>query len=177
MDHNITKKRKLKADDAVTNGVAPAKKSKQVKPVSKRAEVSEDDDVDNEDDEEEKEEDDEDDEDEDDNKEEDAEEGEEEAASGADLPVGAVPVLPPSAADAADSFDELKLSDKTMQAIGEMGFTKMTSIQRAVRIFFPLLTKYPALLTTASNRPFPRCSLARMFSVPPRLVRARLLLS
>lgn len=145
MDRNITKKRKLKEEDAVTNGIAPAKKSKQVKPVSMRADESEEDDE-NDNDEEEEEEDENEDE-EDNNEEEDAEEDEEEAINVADLPAGAVPVLPPSAADAA-SFEELKLSDKTMQAIGEMGFTKMTSIQRAVRISAALLTSYPALLTS-----------------------------
>ncbi|KAK0706169.1 ATP-dependent RNA helicase has-1 [Lasiosphaeria miniovina] len=39
-------------------------------------------------------------------------------------------LLPPSIATDAQDFAELKLSDKTMQAIGEMGFTKMTEIQR-----------------------------------------------
>ncbi|KAK2595033.1 ATP-dependent RNA helicase [Conoideocrella luteorostrata] len=45
-----------------------------------------------------------------------------------DLPTDGIPILP-SAADS-ELFEQLKLSDKTMKAIGEMGFTKMTSIQR-----------------------------------------------
>lgn len=61
-------------------------------------------------------------------------EGEDEEMNGNDLPTESAPTLPMSNADA-QSFDELKLSDKTMQAIKEMGFTKMTSIQKSVRLF------------------------------------------
>jgi ATP-dependent RNA helicase DDX18/HAS1 len=39
-------------------------------------------------------------------------------------------LLPPSVSTDAQAFSELNLSDKTMKAIGEMGFTKMTEIQR-----------------------------------------------
>ncbi|KAK3906145.1 ATP-dependent RNA helicase HAS1 [Staphylotrichum tortipilum] len=39
-------------------------------------------------------------------------------------------LLPPSVTTDAQAFSELNLSDKTMKAIGEMGFTKMTEIQR-----------------------------------------------
>jgi ATP-dependent RNA helicase DDX18/HAS1 len=39
-------------------------------------------------------------------------------------------LLPPSVATNAQDFSELNLSDKTMKAIAEMGFTKMTEIQR-----------------------------------------------
>ncbi|KAJ4286572.1 ATP-dependent RNA helicase [Collariella sp. IMI 366227] len=39
-------------------------------------------------------------------------------------------LLPPSVATDAQAFSELNLSDKTMKAIEEMGFTKMTEIQR-----------------------------------------------
>lgn len=38
--------------------------------------------------------------------------------------------LPPGAESNANTFDELKLSERTMKAITEMGFTKMTEIQR-----------------------------------------------
>lgn len=47
-----------------------------------------------------------------------------------DLPTNGATLLPP-AADS-QNFDELKLSDKTMKAIDEMGFSKMTAIQRTV---------------------------------------------
>lgn len=39
-------------------------------------------------------------------------------------------LLPPSVTTNAQDFSELGLSEKTMKAIGEMGFTKMTEIQR-----------------------------------------------
>jgi ATP-dependent RNA helicase DDX18/HAS1 len=39
-------------------------------------------------------------------------------------------LLPPSVSTSAQAFSELNLSEKTMKAIGEMGFTKMTEIQR-----------------------------------------------
>ncbi|KAL2680656.1 ATP-dependent RNA helicase [[Neocosmospora] mangrovei] len=62
--------------------------------------------------------------DEDEEEEDDAEEG------NTDLPDGGQLTLPPVAGAEAQSFEELKLSDKTMKAIKEMGFTKMTEIQR-----------------------------------------------
>jgi ATP-dependent RNA helicase DDX18/HAS1 len=46
------------------------------------------------------------------------------------LPQGDGALLPPSISSNAQDFSELQLSDKTMQAISEMGFTKMTEIQR-----------------------------------------------
>ncbi|QUC22740.1 uncharacterized protein UV8b_06981 [Ustilaginoidea virens] len=46
-----------------------------------------------------------------------------------DLAAANAPLLP--AATDSELFEQLKLSDKTMKAIGEMGFTKMTSIQKA----------------------------------------------
>ncbi|PNY28708.1 ATP-dependent RNA helicase HAS1 [Tolypocladium capitatum] len=46
-----------------------------------------------------------------------------------DLPADGGLLLPPTTES--QTFDELKLSEKTMKAIGEMGFTKMTSIQRS----------------------------------------------
>lgn len=137
MDRNITKKRKLKEAEAISNGIDSAKKSKkQPKAVPKPAEENEDleDEVVDEEEEEEQEEQDEEEENDDEAPEDNEEDGEEEedGENGTDLPAGIVPTLPPTAGDAA-SFDELKLSDKTMKSIGEMGFTKMTSIQRAVR--------------------------------------------
>ncbi|KAK3304894.1 P-loop containing nucleoside triphosphate hydrolase protein [Chaetomium strumarium] len=47
-----------------------------------------------------------------------------------DIPQGDGALLPPPISSNAQDFSELNLSDKTMQAISEMGFTKMTEIQR-----------------------------------------------
>ncbi|KAF7554320.1 hypothetical protein G7046_g6846 [Stylonectria norvegica] len=47
-----------------------------------------------------------------------------------DLPDGGNLTLPPVAGSEALSFKELNMSDKTMKAIDEMGFTTMTEIQR-----------------------------------------------
>ncbi|GKU04788.1 atp-dependent rna helicase has1 [Fusarium langsethiae] len=47
-----------------------------------------------------------------------------------DLPDGGKLTLPPVAGAEAQSFEELNLSEKTMKAIKEMKFTKMTEIQR-----------------------------------------------
>ncbi|KAM0246433.1 hypothetical protein ACHAP5_004747 [Fusarium lateritium] len=55
---------------------------------------------------------------------------EEKAEDNTDLPDGGKLTLPPVAGAEAQSFDELNLSDKTMKAIKEMNFTKMTEIQR-----------------------------------------------
>ncbi|KAM4066507.1 DEAD/DEAH box helicase [Hirsutella rhossiliensis] len=45
------------------------------------------------------------------------------------LPTDAALTLPPTTDS--QTFDELKLSEKTLQAINEMGFSKMTTIQRS----------------------------------------------
>jgi ATP-dependent RNA helicase DDX18/HAS1 len=47
-----------------------------------------------------------------------------------DIPKSDGALLPPSVSTNAQAFSELNLSDKTMKAIDEMGFTKMTEIQR-----------------------------------------------
>ncbi|KAJ3521636.1 hypothetical protein NM208_g13201 [Fusarium decemcellulare] len=64
----------------------------------------------------------------------DEEEGEDtnddKAEDSTDLPDGGKLTLPPVSGAEAQSFEELSLSDKTMKAINEMGFTKMTEIQR-----------------------------------------------
>ncbi|KYK58101.1 ATP-dependent RNA helicase HAS1 [Drechmeria coniospora] len=57
-----------------------------------------------------------------------AEDSETEGDNLPDLPTDAAPILP--LGTDSQTFDELKLSEKTMRAIGEMGFTKMTTIQR-----------------------------------------------
>lgn len=75
----------------------------------------------------------------------DNEDGESDAGEGSDLEAKAVvkntdgDVIPADSAPIlstlaeSDKFEDLKLSEKTMRAIQEMGFTKMTSIQRSVR--------------------------------------------
>ncbi|KAF4977889.1 hypothetical protein FZEAL_5637 [Fusarium zealandicum] len=55
---------------------------------------------------------------------------EDKADDDTDLPDGGKLTLPPVAGAEAQSFEELSLSDKSMKAINEMGFTKMTEIQR-----------------------------------------------
>ncbi|PHH86551.1 hypothetical protein CDD83_10060 [Cordyceps sp. RAO-2017] len=66
-----------------------------------------------------------------------AESADEGASSGLDeadqdaLPASDGGPLLPSAAPDSQTFEELKLSDKTLTAIKEMGFSKMTSIQRS----------------------------------------------
>ncbi|KXJ96531.1 ATP-dependent RNA helicase HAS1 [Microdochium bolleyi] len=59
-----------------------------------------------------------------------ADEDDDNNATGADLPDGSSLTLPPTAATDAQNFSDLKLSDKSAKAIAEMGFTKMTEIQR-----------------------------------------------
>lgn len=51
-------------------------------------------------------------------------------ADGDDLLNNGNLTLPPAAETDASNFDELKLSERTMKAIKEMGFEKMTDIQR-----------------------------------------------
>lgn len=55
------------------------------------------------------------------------------------IPANSAPIL--STLAESDKFEDLKLSEKTMRAIQEMGFTKMTSIQRSVRP--PLSNSWP----------------------------------
>ncbi|KAK4245090.1 P-loop containing nucleoside triphosphate hydrolase protein [Corynascus novoguineensis] len=52
------------------------------------------------------------------------------SATLADVAKGDGSLLGPSVSTDAQAFSELNLSEKTMKAIGEMGFTKMTEIQR-----------------------------------------------
>ncbi|KXX81974.1 ATP-dependent RNA helicase HAS1 [Madurella mycetomatis] len=47
-----------------------------------------------------------------------------------EVPKGDDSLLPPPVSTDAQAFSELNLSEKTMKAIAEMGFTKMTEIQR-----------------------------------------------
>lgn len=46
------------------------------------------------------------------------------------LPNASAPLLPPSTDS--DLFEDMNLSEKTMKSITEMGFTKMTAIQKSV---------------------------------------------
>jgi len=136
MDFAGNKKRKFKDANGVKSSKGkksssiPEKKSKKVK----RAEPEPEDDASSEEEEALKEL-----EDESDEADEDAEvskSGDEEeedkdnAEDNTDLPDGGKLTLPPVAGAEAQSFEELNLSDKTMKAIKEMKFTKMTEIQR-----------------------------------------------
>ncbi|KAJ4127228.1 ATP-dependent RNA helicase [Fusarium equiseti] len=136
MDFAGNKKRKFKDANGVKpskgkkSSSIPEKKSKKVK----RAEPEPEDDASSEEEEALKEF-----EDESDEADEDAEvskSGEEEeedkdnAEDNTDLPDGGKLTLPPVAGAEAQSFEELNLSEKTMKAIKEMKFTKMTEIQR-----------------------------------------------
>ena len=47
------------------------------------------------------------------------------------LAAASAPILAPPTDS--ESFDELRLSERSMKAINDMGFTKMTAIQRSVR--------------------------------------------
>lgn len=136
-DLAATKKRKRNGVDAVADAAAATKKSKKVKaPPPKEVEESEEESEDEDENEEEVEEDDEDgsegadnSQDEDGSEASDDEQGSDLRADRV-LPADATPLVP--LASDSQTFDELKLSDKTMKAIGEMGFTKMTTIQRSV---------------------------------------------
>lgn len=88
------------------------------------------------------------------------------------IPNNSAPIL--STLADSQKFEDLKLSEKTMKAIQEMGFTKMTSIQRSVSL--PNQSPSPMaqhVLTCFSNRPFHLFLRARTFSVPQRQVPER----
>lgn len=139
MDHSISKKRKRREAEAAAPAASAEKISKKskkaAKPVPAQEESSDDEEDDFEGFDEEEEDEDaseqpngdgaaesgENDED---------EEDEEAEANGVDLPSDNAPILPLSSD--AQSFDQLKLSEKTMNAIEEMGFKNMTSIQKTV---------------------------------------------
>lgn len=179
MGNDITNKRKRKSTADVSSALAALKKSKSKSqdppPKKARKEASSEDEEEEQDDdvEEDLEEDEGDDVEQTNGHggDDDDDDGDEEA-NGEDLPTDSTPVLP--LGTNAESFEELKLSEKTMEAIKEMGFTKMTAIQKTVRI-----RCLPALSSATANLTLPRpsllCSLARMFSVPPRPVQERLL--
>ncbi|KAJ4148449.1 hypothetical protein LMH87_002917 [Akanthomyces muscarius] len=130
MDHSIKKRKRRDAEEAApvkTNGADRI--SKKTKKTKKPVPQEEEDDEDDFEGFEEEQEDQEVENGSDDIEEEQAEAKEDIETNGADLPTDSAPILP-MAADA-QSFDELKLSEKTMTAIKEMGFTKMTSIQKS----------------------------------------------
>ncbi|KAF7544466.1 hypothetical protein G7Z17_g9923 [Cylindrodendrum hubeiense] len=143
MDFEGSKKRKFKDSNGVkaTNGKRAAaaipqklKKAKRSKPEEPRDEPEPESSADEEEEEDDAEADnDEEAEDNDDELEGDDDElkgGEDEDEADTDLPDGGKLTLPPIAGDEAQSFKELSLSEKTMKAIEEMGFTTMTEIQR-----------------------------------------------
>lgn len=131
MGDGIAKKRKRNGAEPVVDAAALSKKTKKAKKPAPKIEPEEDEDESQEDDDVNEEED-----------EESAGEGidgaedvdnEDDDANDtvADLPTDGAPILPPTAES--EMFEQLKLSDKTMKAIEEMGFTKMTPIQKTVR--------------------------------------------
>ncbi|KAF5667595.1 atp-dependent rna helicase has1 [Fusarium heterosporum] len=141
MDFAGSKKRKFKGADGVKDSkvkksaTTSDKKSKKAKRTEPEPREEPEDDSSNEDEKvlnEDAEESDEADEDAVDAKsgDEEEEDNEDKAEDNTDLPDGGKLTLPPVAGAEAQSFDELNLSDKTMKAIKEMNFTKMTEIQR-----------------------------------------------
>ncbi|KAI9149516.1 putative ATP-dependent Helicase [Paramyrothecium foliicola] len=140
MDFTLNKKRKRKSADPAVDAAATSKKTKKIKNPTPKVQPEEEEEVDevasdesdavaDEVEDKSAEEDVEngaevDGEDKDDDKNEDDEDDE----AGDELPASSGPLLPPST----DSqlFEELNLSEKTMKSIKEMGFEKMTNIQR-----------------------------------------------
>lgn len=169
MDHSIKKRKRRDAEEAApvkTNGADRiSKKTKKTKKPAPEEEEDDEDDFEGFDEEQEAEEVEID---SDEVEEEQADANEDEETNAADLPTENAPILP-MAADA-QSFDELKLSEKTMTAIKEMGFTKMTSIQKSVRL--DRSEEYCTEMLTIT-RPSLLSWLARTCSVPPRLVPAK----
>ncbi|KAL9563274.1 hypothetical protein ACKAV7_012641 [Fusarium commune] len=142
MDFAGSKKRKFKDANGVKASkekksvTVPEKKSKKVKRTEPEPREEPEDDSSNEEKEaleEDGDESDEADEDAEDSKsgdENEEEDTEDKAEDNTDLPDGGKLTLPPVAGAESQSFAELNLSEKTMKAINEMKFTKMTEIQR-----------------------------------------------
>ncbi|KAG5921022.1 ATP-dependent RNA helicase [Claviceps capensis] len=143
MGDGVTKKRKRTVAEPPVDATALSKKAKKAKkPAPKiQAKDDSDDEDDDDDDVEDEEEEEEDDDDEDSEEDADKDEEESDAESAEDeenddaaddtigkLPTDEAPVL--SLSSDSELFEQLKLSEKTMKAIGEMGFTKMTAIQK-----------------------------------------------
>lgn len=89
-------------------------------------------------------------------------------ADGDVIPTDSAPIL--STLAESSKFEDLKLSEKTMKAIQEMGFTNMTSIQRSVcpPLRPPQVQWHPFTNLLLLHRPFRHCWPARTFSVRPR---------
>ncbi|KAI5457305.1 P-loop containing nucleoside triphosphate hydrolase protein [Mariannaea sp. PMI_226] len=144
MDYAGSKKRKFKDSNGIKavnkkgdSSVAPqkSKKAKRAEPVEEpeprdAPEESSDDEEDEGDVDVESDEEDENEDAQSKNGDEEEEEEDDDANDNTDLPDGGKLTLPPAVGSEAQSFDELKLSEKSMKAIKEMGFTKMTEIQR-----------------------------------------------
>lgn len=137
MGDGIAKKRKRNGAEPVVNATALSKKSKKAKnPVPKlqpQPEEASEDEESAEEDEDVEEDSVEDERDEAEEESGDEDENNDDAADDTvgELPTDGAPILPPTTDS--ELFEQLKLSDKTMKAIGEMGFTKMTAIQKVVR--------------------------------------------
>lgn len=93
-------------------------------------------------------------------------------ADGDVIPTQSAPIV--STMADSQKFEDLKLSEKTMKAIQEMGFTKMTNIQRSVCPPTQSLRSIGTRLTNLLHyRPFPLSLPARTSSVQPRRVPER----
>lgn len=177
----LNKKRKLKDAEEAVAAPKKTKKSKVpppvVEPSSDEEEDEDEEDVPSDDEDEPEENDEEEDgseEDGDEEKDEEDDGDDKDEADGEDLAQDNAPLLPPSTDS--ELFEDMNLSEKTMKAIKEMGFTKMTSIQRSVSIAlkgFPPATKRDGNPANPSFRPSHPFLPARMFSVPPRPVQER----
>ncbi|KAK7209072.1 hypothetical protein V2G26_016250 [Clonostachys chloroleuca] len=132
----LNKKRKLKDAEEAVAAPKKTKKSKVpppvVEPSSDEEEDEDEEDVPSDDEDEPEENDEEEDgseEDGDEEKDEEDDGDDKDEADGEDLAQDNAPLLPPSTDS--ELFEDMNLSEKTMKAIKEMGFTKMTSIQRS----------------------------------------------
>ncbi|CAG9979578.1 unnamed protein product [Clonostachys byssicola] len=131
----LNKKRKLKDAEEAVAAPKKTKKSKVpppvVEPSSDEEEDEDEEDVPSDDEDEAGENDEEEDDSEQDGDEEkdEEEDDDKDEADGDDLAQDNAPLLPPSTDS--ELFEDMNLSEKTMKAIKEMGFTKMTSIQRS----------------------------------------------
>ncbi|CAI6096828.1 unnamed protein product [Clonostachys chloroleuca] len=132
----LNKKRKLKDAEEAVAAPKKTKKSKVpppvVEPSSDEEEDEDEEDVLSDDEDEPEENDEEEDgseEDGDEEKDEEDDGDDKDEADGEDLAQDNAPLLPPSTDS--ELFEDMNLSEKTMKAIKEMGFTKMTSIQRS----------------------------------------------
>ncbi|KAG6003016.1 ATP-dependent RNA helicase [Claviceps maximensis] len=143
MGDGVTKKRKRTGAEPAVDAAALSKKSKSAKKPAPKIQPQEESDEESDDVEDVEEEEGDDDEDDGDSDEDSSDKDEKESGAesvqgeddddAADNTIGQLPTdgasILPLSTDS-ELFEQLKLSEKTMKAIGEMGFTKMTAIQK-----------------------------------------------